>query len=72
VAKDSSRIIDGELQRLVDSWGQKAYNYISIFFLNQTTPTSPHVVCKGFKKNLPCSSKNKQHGSVNLKDLERV
>jgi len=32
VAKDSSRIIDGELQRLVDSWGQKAYNYISIFF----------------------------------------
>jgi len=25
VAKDSSRITDGELQRLVESWGQKAY-----------------------------------------------
>jgi len=43
VCKDSPRITDGELQRLVYSWGQKAYIYI-FFFLNQTTPTSPHVV----------------------------
>jgi len=28
VAKDSSKIIDGELQRLLESWGQKAYKKI--------------------------------------------
>jgi len=32
VAKDSSKIIDGELQRLLESWGQKAYKK-----KNQTT-----------------------------------
>jgi len=57
VAKDSSRIIDGEIQRLVDSWGQKVYKKNKK--KNQTTPKSPHVVWEGFKKNLPRSSKNK-------------
>ncbi len=41
---------------LVDSWGQKAK------YIYQTTPTSPHVVQEGFKKNYPRSAKNKlQH-----------
>ncbi len=58
--KDSPRITAGELQRLVESWGQKPKNiYIYIY---QTAPTSSHVVWEGFKKNSPRSSKNKlQH-----------
>ncbi len=52
MAKDSPRITAGELQRLVESWGQKPKK-------NQTSPISPHVVREGFKKNCPHSSKNK-------------
>ncbi len=54
MAKDSPRITAGELQRLVESWGQKPKKYIY-----QTAPKSPHVVREGFKKNSPYSSKNK-------------
>ncbi len=54
MAKDSPRITAGELQRLVESWGQKPKIYIY-----QTSPTSAHVVREGFKKNAPHSSKNK-------------
>ncbi len=53
MTKDSSRITAGELQRLVESWGQKPEK------INQTSPISPHVVREGFKKNSPHSSKNK-------------
>ncbi len=53
MAKDSPRITAGELQRLVESWGQKPKKK------NQTSPKSPHVVWEGFKKNCPHSSKNK-------------
>ncbi len=61
MAKDSPRITAGELQRLVESWGQKAEKK------NQTAPTSPHVVREGFRKNSPGSSKNKlQH--IHLSD----
>ncbi len=49
MAKDSQRITAGELQRLVESWGQKPKKK------NQTSPTSPHVVREGFKKNSPHS-----------------
>ncbi len=53
-AKDSPRIPAGELQKIVEFWGQKTLkkNF-------QTAPTSPHVVREGFKKNSPSSSKNK-------------
>ncbi len=54
MAKDSPRITAGELQRLVESWGQKPKKK-----KNQTSPISPHVVREGFKKNCPHSSKNK-------------
>ncbi len=53
MAKDSPRITAGELQRLVESWGQKPKK------ITQTSPISPHVVREGFKKNCPHSSKNK-------------
>ncbi len=53
MAKDSSRITAGELQNIVESWGQKPKKK------NQTSPKSPHVVREGFKKNCPHSSKNK-------------
>ncbi len=53
MAKDSPRITAGELQRLVESWGQKPKKK------NQTSPKSPHVVREGFKENSPHSSKNK-------------
>ncbi len=53
MAKDSPRITAGELQRLVESWGQKPKKK-----KNQTSPISPHVVREGFKKNCPHSSKN--------------
>ncbi len=57
MAKDPPTITAGELQRLVESWGQKPNIYIS-----QTAPTTPHVVWEGFKENSPHSSKNKlQH-----------
>ncbi len=55
MAKDSPRITAGELQRLVESWGQKPKKKKK----NQTSPISPHVVREGFKKNCPHSSKNK-------------
>ncbi len=57
MAKDSQRITAGELQRLVESWGQKSPPPPK----KKTAPTSPHVVREGFKKNFPGSSKNK-HG----------
>ncbi len=51
MAKDSPRTTAGELQKIVESQGQKT-------FLKkcQTAPTSPHVVWEGFKKNSPHSS----------------
>jgi len=52
VAKDSPTTTAGKLQKIVESDIKKC----------QTAPTSPHVVWEGFKKNDPCSSKNKlQH-----------
>ncbi len=47
MAKDSSRITAGELQKKVEFRGQKTFkkNY-------QTAPTSPHVVWEGFKKKI--------------------
>ncbi len=57
MAKESPRTTAGELQKIVESRGQKTLNKNS-----QTAPTSPHVVWEGFKKNYPSSSKNKlQH-----------
>ncbi len=57
MAKESPRTTAGELQKIVESRGQKTLNKNS-----QTAPTSPHVVWEGFKKNSPSSSKNKlQH-----------
>ncbi len=53
MAKDSPRITAGELQRLVESWGQKPKKK-----KKKTSPKSPHVVSGGFKKNCPHSSKN--------------
>ncbi len=41
VAKDSPRTIAGELQKIVESRGQKTL---------KIAPTSPHVVWEGFKK----------------------
>ncbi len=65
MAKDSSRTTAGELQKIVESRGQKTLkkNY-------QTAPISPHVVREGFKKNSPQSSKNKlQH--IQLSDVTK-
>ncbi len=57
MTKDSPRITAGELQKIVESQGQKILKKNC-----QTVPTSPHVVWEGFKKNSPRSSKNKlQH-----------
>ncbi len=53
MAKDSSRITAGELQRLVESWGQKPKKK------KIKHPLYHHVVREGFKKNCPHSSKNK-------------
>ncbi len=53
MAKDSPRTTAGELQKIVESRGQKTLKKII-----QTAPTSPHVVWEGFKKNSPSSSKN--------------
>ncbi len=54
MAKDSPRTTAGELQKIVESRGQKTFK--------KKKPTSPHVVWEGFKKNSPSSSKNKlQH-----------
>ncbi len=53
MAKDSSRTTAGELQKIVESRGQKTKKKYC-----QTAPTSPHVVWEGFKKNSPSSSKN--------------
>ncbi len=53
MAKDSPRTTVGELQKIVESQGQKTLKKKS-----QTAPTSPHVVWEGFKKNYPSSSKN--------------
>jgi len=54
VAIDSSRITDGELQRLVVSWGQKAYKNLN----NQTTPTSPQRFGRVSRKIIQKISKN--------------
>ncbi len=51
MAKDSQRTTAVELQKIVESQGQKTENC-------QTASTSPHVVWEGFKKNYPNSSKN--------------
>ncbi len=56
MAKDSSRTTARELQKKVDSRGQKTLKK------SQTAPISPHVVRDSFKKYYPSSSKNKlQH-----------
>ncbi len=48
MAKDSPRTTAGELQRLVESWGQKPKKKKIKHPLQ-----SPHVVREGFKKNCP-------------------
>ncbi len=53
MAKDSTRTTAGELQKIVESRGQKTLKKN-----RQTAPTSPHVVREGVKKNSPHSSKN--------------
>ncbi len=54
MAKESSRTTTGELQKIVESRGQKTLKNC------QTAPTSPHVVWEGFKKKKsPSSYKNK-------------
>ncbi len=54
MAKDSPRTTAGELQKIVESRGQKTFKKIVKQHL--------HVVREGFKKNYPCSSENKlQH-----------
>ncbi len=56
VAKDSPRTTARELQKIVESRGQKTFRNC------QTASTSLHVVWEGFKKNYPSSSKNElQH-----------
>ncbi len=56
MAKDSLRTTAGELQKTVESRGQKTLNKLT------NNPTSPHIVWEGFKTNYPSSSKNKlQH-----------
>ncbi len=52
MAKDSPRTTAGELQKIVESRGQKTLKENC-----QTAPTSPHVVWEGFKKNYLSSSK---------------
>ncbi len=54
MAKDSPRTTAGELQRLVESWGQKAKKK-----KKSNIPYITTCVWEGFKKNYPCSSKNK-------------
>ncbi len=55
--KDSSRTTYIELQKIVESLGQKTFTKKS-----QSAPTSSHVVWESFKKNYPSSSKNRlQH-----------
>ncbi len=55
--KDSQRTTAGELQKIVESRGQKTFKKNC-----KTAPTSPHVVWEGFKKYSPNSFKNKlQH-----------
>ncbi len=49
------RTTAGELQKIVESRGQKTLKKKK---KGQTAPTSPHVVREGFKKNSPSSSKN--------------
>ncbi len=47
MAKDSSRITAGELQKKVEFRRQKTFKK-----KDQTAPTSPHVVREGFKKKI--------------------
>ncbi len=55
--KDSPRTTAEELQKIVESQGQKTIKQKS-----QTAPTSPNIVWEGSKKNYPSSSENKlQH-----------
>ncbi len=55
MAKDSLRTTAGELQKIVESQGQKTLK-------KNCQTTSPHAVRESFKKNSPCSSNNKlQH-----------
>ncbi len=62
MAKDSSRITAGELQKIVESRGQKTKKIIVKQHLHH------HVVWEGFKKNSPHSSKNNlQH--IQLSDM---
>ncbi len=61
MAKDSSRTTAVELQKIVESRGQKPKKIVK-------HPTSPHGFWEGFKKSSPSSSKNKlQH--IQLSDM---
>ncbi len=51
MAKDSPMTTAGELQKIVESRGQKTLKKLS------NARTSPQVVWEGFKKNYPSSSK---------------
>ncbi len=56
MAKDSPRTTAGELQKIVESRGQKTLKQIVKQHQHH------HVVWEGFKRNSPSSSKNKlQH-----------
>ncbi len=55
MAEYSPRTKAGELQKIVESRGQKNF----FFIISQTAPSAPHVVWDGFKKINPSSSKNK-------------
>ncbi len=56
MAKDSPRTTAGELQKIVESRGQKSFKTIVKQHLHH------HIFLGGFKKKYPCSSKNKlQH-----------
>ncbi len=52
MAKDSPRTTAGELQKIVESRGQKTLKKKIV------KQHLHHVVCEGFKKNSPSSSKN--------------
>ncbi len=59
MAKDSPRTTAGELQKILESRGQKTLHLKKNC---HTAPTSPHVVWEGFKKKYSTSIKNKlQH-----------
>ncbi len=65
MAKDSPRTTAGELQKIVESRGQKT---VKKKLSNSPYSPAPHVVREGFKKNSPCSSKKKKLQHIQLSD----